>query len=277
MKTDHKGREQLVVEFNTWQEFIEYSRPFASRLYSCDVAWNGNIGYKVADEYADLGWLEGAAKARDFYAMHVDALSNLIEKQEMYYDVEGPVVDIGRVVTGEPECCMNFETVRVEQPATRFVRVVVNVGASGGINADTILARGAALCALVDLLESSGCRCEIAIADATAADRAWYCSTVTVKQFDQPLDLPLVAYAIGHPSVLRTHLFRMYERFANDFSSHWRTVGYGIPADVPTQQRGDLYAPKMRADESQWSDPARAQAWIIEQLKTFGVALKKSA
>ena len=270
-----KESESLIYEFGSWREFIEYTRPYRKYLRT-DNTWSAGTPDEN-DRMADEGWLEGAAVARKFYDAQIDALGDVIEKQEMYYDVEGQIVDVGRVATGEPECCMNFETVRVEQSSPRFMRIVVNVAASAGVDADVILARGGVLAALVELLEQSGIRCEVAVVDATRGGGLWYCTTMTVKQYDEPLDLPIVAYAIGHAGTLRHHIFRLVERMGIEHGAAWKELGYGCPDNVPEEQRGDLYAECMSWGSDQWTNEAKASAWILAQLAKAGVALKTSA
>lgn len=266
---------RLTYEFESWGEFIAFTRPYKHRVPAWSNASHAGATAQDADAMADHGWYDGAHFARQYYAQHIDALGSIVERIDVNYEVHGHVVDIARFVEGEPECWQQFDPVRVESPSPKFMRVVVNIGASGGVSAQTILARGAALCALVDLLEMAGVRCEVAVVDAVATSGKWYCQTVLVKPFEQPLDLPRVAYAIGHPSVLRVHTFRLYERMGVEDSYEWRSVGYGAPADVPDEQRGDIYVGRMHFSDPQWRDPRAAQAWIVEQLKSAGVTLRE--
>lgn len=266
-----------VFEFGTWREFIDYTRPY-KKLVPAWAEKDADTDTGTADTMADYGWLKGAEIARQFHATHLEVLGSLIERHDVEYDVEGTMIDVARFTDNEPECWARFEPVLVEPKSPKFLRLVVNIGASGAVSAQTILARGGALCALVDLLEMSGTRCEITLADCTGEPGGghWYCMTTLVKQFDQPLDLPLVAYAIGHPSVLRIHTFRLYERMGKEDSAKWRAIGYGVPTDVPKEQRGDMYLQCMRWDNAAWEDPTSAQKWIIEKLAEFGVHLKSA-
>lgn len=264
-----------IFEFPTWREFIDYTRPYAHLVPTWSDFSHAGASDRDADKLADYGWPEGAEIARKFCADHVAILGSLIERHDVQYDVEGTMIDIARFNDNEPECWARFEPVLVEPQSPRFLRLVVNIGASGSVSARTILARGGALCALVDLLEMQNTRCEIAVVDATGDPGGgyWYCMTTIVKQFDQPLDMAQVAYAIGHPSVLRIHTFRLYERMGKEDSNQWRAIGYGAPADVPSAQRGDLYLGRMYGGDDQWLNPERAQAWILDHLKALGVQM----
>lgn len=149
-----------------------------------------------AVELATNGWPEGAARVRRL-AKELRLKMPMQPMQSTYYDIAGSYVDVGRYLEGEPECMVDFR----EEPTKRHTfRVGFNVCVNGGVDAREIEANGAALCVLIDRLESIGVRVEV-----TAFDQ---CAPVcvlatTVKECDQPLDLDRVTFALAHPSFLR--------------------------------------------------------------------------
>lgn len=276
-KIDCEGSKRYF-DFSTWDDFIAYVRgtprnPLvhhsAANMHG-DV-WNGG-SMADAERFADLGWSEGALLGRKYTDRLVAMLQGMIERPTIVYDVEGAALDMGRYLEGEPECWMRFE-----QERAKFVRLVINVGASGAISGGTLIARGAVIIALAEVLEMSGTRCEITVVDATG-DKSMrngdihYSASVTVKSFEQSADAASIAYAAAHPSVLRRHFFRLYETMDEAGCQ----AGYGAPADVAAEHRGDLYFAKMHASETWWNNETTAVAWVIEQLKKFGVTLKSA-
>lgn len=274
--------EEVAYKFDRWSDFINacaaptdfpehsrHSRINGSSFTGCTPAEAVKLG--------QIGWMEGAAMARPFTNSLFKSIAAQIERQDIYYDVEGRMFDVARVLQNEPECWMQFETKIVKGPSQRFIRITINGTASGGVDTATIIGRGAAICALIELLEFSGRRVELTLAMATCSGSARFHARVKIKTFDQPLDMPKVVYAIAHPSVLRYHVFSLMEAIPDSAMRSKLGVGggYGMPDDVHGDL-GDIYLGRMMYGESQWTDPAKATEWIKTQLLAQGVELKKN-
>jgi len=265
-----------VFQFDTWQQYIAASRVETDCIdghsHHDDSHWKG-CTQADANKMAEEGWVEGAERARKFTDLLTTAVGGLIDRIEINYDVVGHAIDIGRFVENEPECWMRFDVEKIQQPAVKYIRIVVNGTASAGVDADTIMGRGSCLAALVELLEFAGNRCEIVLALSTKSQHD-LCVLVTVKQFDEPLDLPKIAYTLAHPSVLRVHHFRFMETMPSRIRSGMSVPGgYGRCADVPSDKRGDIYLNFMQWGDAQWTTPALAIEWVKKELKEFGVAM----
>jgi hypothetical protein len=263
--------------FRSWEEFIEASeRPTdcTSRASRTNGAGFKGCTDAQAVEWAKFGWLDGAKRARVTSQMMFDRLGALIERVDIQYDVEGHAIDIARYIEGEPECWMRFEQTMIDGTSPKHIRVLLNISASAGVSVDSLLARGAVTCALIELLEYAGHRVELSIG-MKASSSEYYLVRVLVKPFDQPLDLAKVAYVFGHPSVLRYHIFSLMETepayIREKIGVNW---GYGKPTNMNDDERGDaLYIPSAMYGDEQWTNPARAERWVREQLKKQGVEL----
>lgn len=270
---------QPSYEFASWAAFIAETRietdmPEHTRASVLGGASWAGCTEEEANKYVEEGWVEGAEMARKFTAHLTNVIGALIERIEINYDVEGHNLDVARYLEGEPECWQRFEVEKIQQPAVRFIRIVVNGTASSGVDADTIMGRGACVAALVELLEFAGNRVEVVMAMSVTSDSPLTVLTV-VKRFDEQLDMPKVAYAIAHPSVLRVHMFRFMESFDARTRDHMGVPGgYGRCAEVEKSKRGDIYLGQMQYGESQWESPAAAQRWVMNKLEAFGVTLK---
>lgn len=87
---------------------------------------------------------------------YLDKLKQLekgLESDEDFkMDVEGFAYDMGAVVSGEPECCINTGA-----PKTKpYMKIFIDIGYNGGVSADTIANRGVAICQLISNLLSQG-------------------------------------------------------------------------------------------------------------------------
>lgn len=282
MKTDLEKLHRYFT-FVSWDEFIRYVRetprnPQCGADLARSDAMDAHSNMSVAERLADIGWLEGAKLGREYVDKLMLDIAGLIERPTINYDVEGHAVDIARMLEGEPECWLKFESERTQSSQAKFLRLVVNVGASGGVRSSRMIQRGAVIVALVEALEMAGTRCEITVVDATGDascrfGQIHYSASILVKRFDEPVDMPLIAYAVAHPTVLRRHIFRLYETMDYEGCS----AGYMRPTEVAPEHRGDLYFDCMDFGNTAWQTEASAIAWVLEQLKKFGVALKSAA
>jgi hypothetical protein len=104
------------------------------------------------------------------------------------------------------------------------------------------------------------------------------CALVTVKKFDEPLDLPKIAYTLAHPSVLRVHHFAFMETMPRNIREGMSVPGsYGMCSDVPDDKRGDIYLNYMQYGNDQWTSPRKAVEWVKKELTAFGVTMHEPA
>lgn len=277
---------EVMRRFETWDEMIAHAEtvtpdgcPVARREsinYMGDVSWDLGVKWQGALDLAKTGWPEGAKKAQEYTDALFAKVAASMPVPEQQWDTEGLGWDIGKVMNNEPEHWFHYQDGRDIQDGPRFIRVVVNVAASAGIDSRTLLARGSVVAALVELLEFAGHRVELQVVECTAGgwgQRQSFLMGTTVKTFLAPLHMPLVAYAVSHPSVLRRLVFAVKEN-----CPEWEALGvpngYGAPAEVPTDMQGDVYCPKMHLQDGvPWEDPKAAVRWIIHELGKQGVKL----
>lgn len=272
-----------LLAYDSWRDFIAASRMPSAMSDSARASKSERAdfnGCSLADAHkmAEEGWLEGAENARRFSSALCEAIGAQIDRTVINYDVEGHNIDVARYLDNEPECWQKFDVERVQQPAVKYLRVVVNVTASGGISARTIMGRGSVVAALVELLEFAGNRVEVVMAESCSGGGTDLVTLATIKRFDEPIDMPMIAYALAHPSTLRVHHFSLMETQldSRDRDRLHVGTGYGMPSDVPLEHRGDLYLGRMMYGESQWTDAVSAKQWVREQLKGFGVTLHEN-
>jgi len=238
----------------------------------------GSVGYATANypasmELARHGWKDGARRVMALSEKLKAAITSEMTAPGLVYDVVGDVPDVGEFMAGTPEHMLAFQ----EVPTTaRVVRVVVGSGARASVSADSMIARGACVCAAIDAIESAGVRCEIVVGKATRFMRAktefiWE-AYITVKAADEPLNMDRLAYVLAHPSFFRRQLWQAYELenaealagMRNDLNSG----RYGVTLDCT--ERGDLYIPAMVKPED-WQSPEAAKAKALAMLEKIGI------
>jgi hypothetical protein len=274
--------------FDSWHEFIEYcdKAPSPRALDSLSShtgqghAGSGTSSFADAVSLAYTGWTDGASRIKTITSPIFDKVSQLIERQDMVFDVEGIGIDVARYLDGEPECWQKWETRIVDGPGTRIIRLGYNLGAYHAVSEEHIIGKGAVACALVELLEYAGNRVEVYGLKNNTSGGCSDRTSVLLKSADQNLDVPRLAYALSHPSMARRLLFSVLERMPNNWNNF--AYGYGKPDTLPVgdQHTYDIYIPPTNKDTigslPDWNSGTAAQKWIITQLQAQGVTLQGS-
>ena len=274
MRVEDKRLPKKLIEFGSWGELIDYAARVPTvtakseqhSRFVRDDDWYGTPDFPAALNLALNGWTDAETKARTLSSVLFNKVSSLVEHDYPVSDIEGVDIEMGAYTRGEPECWTRFEKV-MEEGEGKIARIVFNGFFSAGINHDVIIARGAAVAALVDLLEYSGTRCEV-IYHCPFNDPIHF--RTLIKSADQPLDLSRLMFAVGHPSMFRRIMFSALEHNPERESLSL----YGLPYELHESQRGDVYLGCAGFPDVQWKDTESAQAWIIAELKSQGVDVK---
>lgn len=267
----------LEMQFATWGEWMEYCKlPLPGDVYTKsskdnDLDFNMGASWEDAVRFGEYGWPDGLKKITPLRDALVTKLANLVPVNIPYYHVTGRFFDVPSVLEGCPEQWIDYD----EEISDSFkaVTIVVNGSYSCGVSTDVVLARGACVAALVDLLEITNTRCnvvlEMGFATSTYQNSLASCR-INIKTFDQPLDLNRLAFALAHAASFR----RLGFKFLEQHPEYHRELGtwYGYPGEVPENRRGNIYIEQMQwSDKNQWQDVSFAKQWVIDQLKRQGI------
>jgi hypothetical protein len=268
-----------TVEFESWGQLIEFIKtptvnPVCSQSQSKGMHdWYGTHDFNEAVATMEHGWAEGLDKVKRLSDALVNTVSNLIEIPEIRYEVEGMDFDIASVLRNEPESWYRFENETRENENHKQLKIVYNVSTSSGISKDMMTARGAAVCALIELLEMAGYRLELWVNWTTQADDTFN-ANVLVKSYSQPLDMARVAFAMAHASMLRRIMFNVVEHYPKTHKAIGGMM-YGIPCEAEAAHKGDIYLGCMLYGDGPWLDRNETLAWVKDTLKAQGVHIKE--
>lgn len=228
--------------------------------------------WNEALDLARNGWEDGRRMMESWIARLDERLESQMPTPEIRYDVTGDVLDIGRYVNGEPEDFMYMADSEdwSQAPQPRFVRIVYNMGMLGHVNRISPFIRGAAMLAVVTMLERRNVRCAI---DLVAIDSQNSEIRIHAKEFNEPLQLDKFAFLMAHRSAHRRFNFAIREHFPVHLRRQFDYVnggGMGSTSDY-TDDKGDVYMPGLTED---WSE-RRAINWAIDCLTKFGFNLKE--
>jgi hypothetical protein len=233
-----------------------------------ETEWAGCGSLAEAVELARTGWPEGWQRMKALRDAIFAKMASQVQRGIVQFRIAGGAVNVGRFLSGRPDCfAARVRSTQLKDVRSRkVVRIVVNVGARASVSADTFFARGASAVTLVEALERAGMRVHVdMISLATNGVGGAVRIACRLKEVGEVVQLDKLAFCLAHPALHRKLNFALRKQHAG-----W--IGGSIA--VPLEQRGDIYidAADTTACEA-WTDPAKAQAWVLAQLAAQGIRM----
>ena len=262
-----------------WLAFLETPTTMPLHERVChnvgDSKWYGTGSYDAAIRLAEDGWEEGLTRLHKLSVELSDELIGLLHIPEVQFDVTGDELDVGKFVHGEPEDFMTLVPAEIEQEP-KLLRVGVNFGASCGVDAEAMTRKGAAATGLIDILEQHGKRVELDAITIASSSRQAVHTIIRIKDFNGPVQLANLIFALAHPSAHRRLAFCSWEHLDEDVREAIGITplgGYGRPRDLPMEEREqyDIYVPSLYGS---W-DRQAAVEYIIAELSKQGIYTEK--
>lgn len=197
--------------------------------------WAGTSTWEEAIALASRGDPEGCAQVAAITDRLRDLAAEMPPSEALAPAVVGPYLDVGKYVDGDPECFLARQT-REMAP----VRICVEGGMSGQASAQAIRVRGAAVAALVHLLEDAGRQVEVwtstCFADSfngTTTDTPQGAAAfLRVKDASALPEGDALAYWLTHPAVFRRLAFRYLENVGTPWAIRETRDCYAYPGRV---------------------------------------------
>ena len=238
--------------------------------------WSGGLSWEQAKQMAISGWRDGMNKIEKYRAQIMPIIAEKILRPQQIYAIAGYNVDIGNFLANNPECFIAREYEEKNYPG-RVYKIVCSISFSAAIKPETIIQRGAMICAMIDAIEFAGHRAEVICNAATSIsgikeyrqgknkERGWFETSVIVKKSSQPLEMTDLAFCLAHPSMLRKIIFSVCEL------NGWSDIadGYGSPAEAT--EKGDIY---IREVFSETVPDEQAITWVLKELEKLGINLE---
>jgi len=271
----------IHLKFDNLNDFWNYAwqDSNARNKQSRDPAnqWSGNVTWEQAKALAIKGWKEGVQEIEKYRARISPMITDRVLRPIQVYSVSGYNVDVGTYLSDDPECFISRVYEERNYPGKIF-KMVVSITCSASIKPETIIQRGAMICALIDAIEYAGHRVEVICNEATSRDdgadfrngllkeHGWLEVDVCAKESDQPLDMSSLAFCLAHPAMLRRVIFSIDEFHGwSDFTRG----DYGTPASAT--EKGDIYIAEVFSgvvpDE-------QAINWVMDELEKLGIDLE---
>lgn len=275
---------QKELYFEDLSEFWLYSfRESSARIKSSrresDKDWFGGVSWSKAKILAKKGWDEGLVEIEKYRARIIPKITDKVLRPMPVYAVAGYNVDVGTFLSNNPECFLTREFEERNYPG-RIFKIVCSISFSASITPETIIQRGAMVCALVDAIEYAGHRAEVISNVAFSGwdseearlgknkTYGWFEVSVVVKKASQPLEMSDLAFCLAHPAMLRRMMFSVAE--LNGWSD--RFSNYGYPAEAT--DKGDLY---IREVFSRRVSDDRAIDWVLAEMEKLGINIERDS
>ncbi|RYC66370.1 DUF7192 family protein [Spirosoma sordidisoli] len=135
------------------------------------------------------------------------------------YDVAGSFVDVGRYVTGEPECMVHFNA---ERPV-RLIDVIIMDGRPHNTTDYAVMRWFGLSVDLIDRLELAGYRCRVSMLSTLVSDRRPEVNIcgLRLKEHDQPLDLGQMAALLMNNKVMSELYKNRFDQFGSGWCPDW--------------------------------------------------------
>jgi hypothetical protein len=242
-----------------------------------DEGWSQSRDLQDATNKASEGWHD----IRPEVDIVLDVLEErLAERLSSLYVNEfamsGSSVDMGRFVTGEPECMVEWAPMP-EESMGRVVKILVSGTASSMISAEDIKRRGIAILALIDSLHKMGVGIELWWESPIkgSSDKRTYSTVVKMHDSSEPMDIDSIMFAMAHPSMLRRLVFSVQE-LSPTASQQNVGGGYGRPTEVVMGQVQDFDVVVERLQSGSGDIVNNPLEWVMTTVKGLGLVGKEA-
>lgn len=225
-------------------------------------SWDLNAGYDGAVKMARYGWPEGAERTQDA----LKAFPTKTPEPDTKVDFYGFRPHVPRYCAGAPDSMIRRAT-QAETGSGKVLTLYVSVMSPSFSTAACMANYGVGIAQYVNQMEMEGRRVEVIACATVSGHGKRHTVSCTVKNADQPLDLAALAFALGHPAMLRRIWFAYMERQTD--IREMSTYGYCCDTN-----EGDLIDPApgtfvlngMNNVNTHASTPVKALAYVTKKI-----------
>lgn len=200
----------VIIEYKNLEQFIsdmstkDYPRRSSE---DHDKKWSGSESVETAIQEAREGLNLGEV---DLGIIKHEQLHDYINRAT--YAVAGGSVDIGKFLTGEPECMIDFQT----EDAVKFVTLSADITESAGCPNNVFKRKAIAIACLVDQLENNGFRVKLnVVLNENFVRSGWgrLVGIVTIKDYHQKLSIAQITGCVSQ-GFYRRLMFCFIEKYS---------------------------------------------------------------
>lgn len=229
--------------------------------------WDLEAGYKGALKLAREGWIEGMEGMEK--ALHAIMPATSHDPRWGWSQI-GTSVNVGRYLHGHPKSMRSRR--KKQMGSAPVLHIVVNTAASCAIRASQFANYGAAICGLIDRLETMGRRVHLDMVNVGNFSGVRGAYGWNVKSASEHIDLAALSFTLAHPAAFRRLGFAMIERLPKA-AECW---GYGYCADlvlddIPNATEGTMLIDGVNHEPNRCNNVTDALRMAIEQVNKAAV------
>lgn len=238
------------------------------------VSYRGSRGYSEGfhsvasfEEAADLAfnWKDGVKRMS---AIRADIAMGKQWRKVMARRPNRPgALLMGDYLAGHPE---PFATIQRKPDSngrkgkSPVVKVFINLACSAAISNKSLEARGSAVLAMVDAIESAGYAAEVIVGSHSQVGRETYDYRIKVKAAHEKLNVNSVAFAMGNPDTFRRFIFGSREALFG--------VNSAMPIEWQDIPEDAIHIGCMNTEYgNNWETPEKSRQWVVDQLNAQGI------
>jgi hypothetical protein len=267
---------QSLTELFAYTQKVHGNEKASERIKESD--FNCFQNWQTCRAAALTGWPEGLAKVKALSEALLQKVGSGMLKETYAPCETGLFFDVGLVLSGEPEAWLEVSQTEETAKGTKLVTIGLNCTVSCVIEAKVIRQRGAAVLALVQLLEQAGRSVCVKVGigvDGKGGNKDYSLeASLTLKGFGEALDADKLAFWLVSEDAFRRCFFRVMEA-----SPIWEGLGakaglgYGSVKDSWLPEGTDIGLGGLRyGGGDDWTE-SKTEAWIKGQLQAQGVTI----
>lgn len=261
------------ITFDSLEEFAACAERHSAEFERCagwDPYFCGADSISDALKLARNGWQGVECEAMDIVDSAIDSIEAETDVTAFRprFGVSGAEVDLGRYLSGEPECMIDYDLIEAPS-AGRVITLCASVCVSSAISSETIKQRGYAIAALAFALMRLGFAVELWADITIAGNGALGQMRVLVKGLNDELDHSKIMFGYAHPAMLRGLGLPVGHEFSKALGVKLRIGStYGRPApciqDLP---EGTIYLPQVTSAY----DVPNAKDMLLKYMRELGI------
>ena len=218
-----------IQRFFTWEQFLSYvdwqgsnwrraSQRTDNKSYNTTRTWT----FQEALDLAKYGWPEGLRRVKDVEKKIIfspQEQMGLHYEKTTEYDVAGGSVNIGRYLTGMPDCMRHVKAPREHVFPSRIQKIFVIDTTHKFTKTDEIINHGYTVYQIVEALELANIRTELTLAhgsnkqDMYSEDDYYFFETyIKLKSPEDVIYPEKIIFALAHPAMFRRLILSSWER-----------------------------------------------------------------
>lgn len=260
-----RNEKYLFNSLHEMSEFINNSphvwRARSSQKWWGGMSWDLNAGYDGAVKMATNGWIEGAECAQDA----LKAFAPMSAAPDTKIDFYGFRPHVARFCAGVPDSMIRH-TRNADSGSGRVLTLAVPINAMARTNAKHMSNFGVGVAQYINQMETSGTRIELIAMAVNNINGHRVTFAVNIKHADQPLDLAVLSFAIGHPAMFRRLFFALLERCRAPESPGYGQSIDAKAGDIINAPLGTIVLNGMQKASKHAKTPEAAFEYISQQI-----------